>query len=91
MIDKATTTALVRTRRHDLAVDVGRYILESPRIVKLWVTKDGFNAAWETFKRLKDRPMSFTDCMSLALIGRNNIKQIMSFDTGFDGLIQRIH
>ncbi|MFQ6075103.1 MAG: type II toxin-antitoxin system VapC family toxin [Candidatus Bathyarchaeia archaeon] len=91
VIDEAITTALVRTRRHDLAVDVGEYIIESPRIVKLRVTKDVFKSAWETFKTLKDRPMSFTDCVSLSLIENNKIKQVMSFDSGFDGLILRIY
>lgn len=91
VIDEAVATALVRTRRHDLAVDVGKYIIESPRITKLWVTKDAFKEAWETFKTLKDNPMSFTDCSSLDLIKKNNIKQIMSFDSGFDGLTSRIY
>ena len=45
IIDEAITTALVRTRRHDLAVDIGNYIIESPRITKLWTTKDTFNMA----------------------------------------------
>ena len=91
VIDEAVTTALVRTRRHDLAVDVAKYVIESPRVMKLWVTKDSFDAAWGTFKMLKDRPISFTDCVSLALIKKNNVKQIMSFDSGFDGLIPRIY
>lgn len=91
VIDEAITTALVRTRRHDLAVDVGKYIIESPRITKLWTTKDTFDAAWKKFKTFKDRPMSFTDCVSLALMEKNRIKQIISFDSGFDGLTQRIY
>ncbi len=91
IINEAITTALVRTRRHDLAADIGKYILESPRITKLWITKEAFDTAWETFKTLKDHPMSFTDCASLALIKRHNIKQIMSFDSGFNGLIPRIY
>jgi len=91
VVDEAVTTALVRTRRHDLAVDIGKYIIESPRIAKLWVTKDTFDAAWETFKTLEDHPMSFTDCASMTLIEKNNIKQIMSFDSGFNGLIPRIY
>ena len=90
-VDEAVTTALVRTRRHDLAVDIGKYIIESPRITKLQVTEDTFNTAWETFKTLKDHPMSFTDCASMTLIKKNNIKQIMSFDSGFNGLIPRIY
>jgi len=91
IINEAITTALVRTRRHDLAADIGKYILESPRITKLWITKETFDTAWETFKTLKDHPMSFTDCASLTLIKTHNIKQIMSFDSGFNGLIPRIY
>ena len=91
VIDEAITTALVRTRRHDLAVDIGKYIIESPRIFKLWITKDIFDKAWEKFKILEDRPMSFSDCVSLAHIEKNGIKQIISFDSGFDGLVQRLY
>ena len=90
VIDEAVTTALVRTRRHDLAVDVGKYIIDSPRIMKLWTTKDTFDMAWGKFKTFKDKPMSFSDCISLVLMEKNGIKQIISFDSGFDGLIQRI-
>jgi len=91
IIDEAVTTALVRTRRHDLAVDVGRYIIESPRIAKLWTTWEVFDLAWEKFQAFKDRPMSFSDCVSLAHTEKNGVKQIMSFDSGFDGLIQRFY
>ena len=91
VIDEAITTALIRTKKHLLAIDLGKYIIESPRITKLWITQDSFHAAWEKFRTLKDKPMSFTDCASVALMETNNIKQIMSFDSGFDGLVQRIH
>jgi hypothetical protein len=90
VIDEATTTALMRTRRHDLAVDLGKYIIESPRITRLWVSSDSFEVAWEKFTAFADKPMSFTDCASLALMEKNHIKQMMSFDSGFDGLVQRI-
>jgi len=91
VVDEVITTALVRTRRHDLAIDIGKYIIESPRIIKLWTTKDIFNTAWQKFKTFKDKPLSFTDCTTLAHIEKNRIKQIMSFDSDFDGLIQRIY
>jgi predicted nucleic acid-binding protein len=91
VIDEAVTTALIRTRRHDLATDLGRYIIESPRITKLWVEKDSFEIAWEKFKVFMDKPLSFTDCTSLALMEKSRIKQIISFDSGFDGLAQRIY
>ena len=91
VIDEAVTTALVRTRRHDLAVDIGKYIIESPRITKLWTIKENFDMAWQKFKTFKDKPLSFSDCVSLALMEKNRIKQIMSFDSGFDGLTQRMY
>lgn len=91
IIDEAITTALIRTRRHDLAIDIGKYIIESPRIIKLWTTREIFELAWQKFKTLKDKPLSFTDCTTLVHIERNKIKQILSFDSGFDGLIQRIY
>jgi len=91
VIDEAITTALVRTRRHDLAVDIGKYIIESPRITKLWTTKEAFDLAWEKFKAFADKPLSFSDCVSLALMEKNRVNQMMSFDSGFNGLIQRIY
>jgi hypothetical protein len=90
VIDEAITTALVRTRRHDLAVDIGKYIIESPRITKLWTTKEAFDLAWEN-NAFADKPLSFSDCVSLALMEKNRVNQMMSFDSGFDGLIQRIY
>ena len=91
VIDEAITTALIRTGRHDLASDLGRYIIESPRITRLWVDSDSFEATWKKFQSFADKPMSFTDCASLALMEKNHIKQIMSFDSGFDGLAPRIY
>ena len=91
IIDEAVTTALARTRKHNLAVDVGKYILESPRIIKLWTTRDAFDLAWKKFQTFKDKPMSFTDCVTIAQMEKNGIKQIISFDSDFNGLIQRIY
>jgi len=81
----------VRTRRHDLALDIGKYIIESPRITKLWTTKEIFELAWQKFQTLKDKPLSFTDCTTLTHIQKNSIKQILSFDSDFDGLLQRVY
>jgi len=90
IIDEAITTALVRTKKHDIAVDLGTYIIESPRIIKLVIDQDTFKAAWTKFKVHEEKGLSFTDCTSIALTEKHGIKQIMSFDCGFDGLTQRI-
>jgi len=91
IIDEAVTTALVRTRRDDLALDNGKYIIESPRITKLWTTKETFELAWQKFQTLKDKPLSFTDCTTLAHMQKNRMKQTLSFNSGFDGLVQRTY
>jgi predicted nucleic acid-binding protein len=70
--------------------DIWEFILGSPRIVKLRVSEDILQAAWDKFRSLRDRPLSFTDCTSLALMEKNGIESIASFDPGFDGLVKRI-
>ena len=90
IVDEAITTALARTKRHDIAVDVGTYILDSPRFIKLSIDDETFNKAWTKFKTFKESGFSFTDCTSLALTQAQGIKQILSFDCGFDGLMQRL-
>ena len=84
VIDEAVTTALVRTKRHDLAVDLGRHIIDSPRITKLWIGEDSFNQAWEKFKVFKDKALSFTDCTSIALIEMRGISLVPTQLTAYD-------
>jgi predicted nucleic acid-binding protein len=89
VVDEAVTMLLVRTR-HEIAVELGKYLIESPRVTKQFVNEEVFMAAWAKFKNLKDNRLSFTDCTSLAIAEKHGISRIMSFDSGFDGLITRI-
>ena len=89
--DEAITTALTRTHTHQVALNTGRLIIESPRIEKIYVGPEQFKLAWEKFQKFKGRFMSFTDCSSLALIEEHGINRIMSFDGDFDGIVTRIH
>ena len=91
IIDETLTILLVRTKQHNIAVELGKYLMESPRITRITVDSDAFLAAWAKFQTLKDKYLSFTDCTTLALIEKYRIKHLMSFDHGFDGLTERIH
>ena len=91
VIDEAVTTALARTRNHEIAVNTGRYILDSERVEKLSISREDFKLAWGKFQTIKDRFLSFTDCTSLALMERHGIERIMSFDSHFDGLAERLY
>lgn len=91
IVDEAVTTALARTRNHQVAVNTGRYILDSDRIEKLPVSREDFQLAWSKFRTIKDKFLSFTDCASLAIMEGRGIERIMSFDSNFDGLAQRLN
>jgi len=45
IVDESVTLALVRTRNVQIAVNVGKFIIDSPRIEKLIVGSDEFNEA----------------------------------------------
>ena len=90
VIDEAITTALARTRDHRIAMNTGSFIIDSPRIQKIYTDSDDFVAAWEKFQKFGKKPMSFTDCISLAHVDHRKIERIMSFDSEFDGLALRI-
>ena len=90
VVDEAVTTALARTRNHQIAVNTGRYILNSPRIETLPISNEDFNLAWSKFQTIQDKFLSFTDCTSLALMERHGIERIMSFDSNFDGIAERL-
>jgi len=79
IIDESIATALARTRDHRIAVNTGSYIIESPRIEKIYTDAEGFEAAWLKFQKLGKKPLSFTDCISLSQIARRKIGKIMSF------------
>lgn len=93
IFDEAVTLTLARTGRADIAVNLGRLILEGvtrPFIVMLKVGDDGFSEAWNLFIKHAERRLSFTDCSSLSLLALRHIEKIGSFDAGFDGLANRI-
>ena len=96
IFDEAVTFTLKRTGRTDLAQTVGNFILGKlkgyPKLFNLLhVSLEVFSRAWKLFNKYSNRKLSFTDCTSLALTEITDIPFIMSFDSGFDGIIERIH
>ena len=77
------------------AVAVGRRILGEdpfPDVFELiTLEKDALADGWSTFRRFSDHDLSFTDAVSLSQCDSRGIDSIMSFDSDFDGLIDRTH
>lgn len=93
VFDEAVTLALVRTRRPEIALDVGKMILgelTEPFLAILRVNDTAFRKAWELFSRYIERGLNFTDCTSIALMETRNIENMVSFDSDFDGILPRI-
>jgi len=90
IFDEAVTVALVRTRKSDIAIDMGNFILSSKKLRILHVDKLVFMDAWRIFKKYVNKKLSFTDAVSIALMRRYNIDYIMSFDKHFDNIVPRI-
>jgi len=90
IFDEAVAVALVRTRKPDIAIDIGNFILSSKKLRILHVDKLVFMDAWRIFKKYVNKKLSFTDAVSIALMRRYNIDYIMSFDKHFDNIVPRI-
>lgn len=90
VFNEAVTLALVRTRRSEIATDIGNFILSSSIIRVLFVDEETFKLAWKIFNNYADRRLSFTDAVSIALMRIYKIERIISFDKHFDGIVARI-
>ncbi len=75
---------LIRMRvGHRAAVDVGESIRASRFFQIEPVRPADFEAAWRIFSRYDDKPFSFTDCTSFALMERLKIKTAFTFDRNY--------
>ncbi len=90
VFNEAVSVALARTKQMDFALDVGRFILDSKKIVKLYTSEEGFHAAWGIFKKYREKQWSFTDATLVHHAQQHNVELIFSYDTQFDGLLRRI-
>ena len=62
-----------------------------PEIVELiYTTQQYVSSSLHTFRQYDDHNLSFTDGMSIALCDRRDIDSIASFDSDFDGIIERL-
>ncbi|HEX9709006.1 MAG TPA: PIN domain-containing protein [Candidatus Thermoplasmatota archaeon] len=56
-----------------------------------WIDEETWRHGRERFRAYSRARLSFTDCTSLAFIERNRLDAMVSFDSGFDGIVPRIH
>ena len=94
VLDEAVTLTRARTNSVDDASAIANRIRGNdpyPSVVELvYTTPELVAAALETFRRYDDHDLSFTDAMIVAICERRDIDAVASFDSDFDGLINRV-
>ena len=95
VFSETATTLFKRTFRKDV-VEKAWELMYSPE--KAWgqtliITKTYIEDAWKVFCSYSTpkRPLSFVDCLLIAVAKSLGITKIVSFDDEFDGILERIH
>jgi len=81
VFDETVTVAFVRLRNLRRAIRIGEYLRKSVGLIE--VASQNFEDAWRIFKKQKETDFSFTDCTSISIIKRMNIRNIATFDRDF--------
>lgn len=65
------------------AIAFGNYIRRENPYTIVWIDRSLEKDIWEIFKQIKDKNFSYVDASILAVIEREKISHLLSFDTGF--------
>ncbi|KTG08979.1 twitching motility protein PilT [Haloprofundus marisrubri] len=94
VFDETVTLTRARTGSFEAADTVASRILGEdpfPGVFEMiHVEPDDVRTSLETFRRYDDHDLSFTDATIVALCESRGIDAVLSFDTDFDGLMNRI-
>jgi predicted nucleic acid-binding protein len=55
-----------------------------------FVDRTRFEGALEVFETYSDQSLSFTDATTVHLVERSDIDRVLSFDSDFDGIVDRL-
>ncbi|MDP3103332.1 MAG: PIN domain-containing protein [Candidatus Methanoperedens sp.] len=89
IFDEAVTIAYIRTGNKNFANDIGIFARTKPIIFR-FIEPIDFERAWEIYLQFQDKNFSFTDCTNIALMERNGIDTIFTYDSEFNGIVSII-
>ena len=82
IFDELMTLMRAKSINPNKIKDIGDSLLSDKTIELLKVDKEMFLQSWELFK--KSNELSFTDCSTITLAKEFGIRNVASFDSGFD-------
>lgn len=81
----AEVMAFLRRRASSkVAIEAGQNLLKSGQILLVHVAPETHQQAWSIFSRYDDWDLSYTDCVSFAVMEQMNIKTAFTFDSDFE-------
>jgi predicted nucleic acid-binding protein len=78
-----TLTLLARRVNYSFAAERGKSLYASTHLTILRPDRDDEIAALQSFSKLADQEVSFTDCVSFALMRRHRVRRAFTFDGHF--------
>ena len=79
-----TFTLLARRASYSFAAEKARLVYSTTALKILRPDADAELAALDLFEKFADQEISFTDCVSFALMREAGIRQVFSFDADFE-------
>ena len=83
VLDEAITLTRL-TLNCGKALELADAVLSSKFVRVVYVGKDVFTSALETFRQRDGKEWSFTDCVSFALMKSEEVKAVFAFDPHFE-------
>lgn len=83
VLDESLTLLRFRVG-HREAVDLGKWVLQSPLVKVVNVDEKIWQSAWDLFIRYDDKHFSFTDCTSFAIMRQLGLLNAFAFDHNFE-------
>ena len=83
--DESLTLAVVRTGNKEIATDISN-VISSPRIEMIIIDESILEQATTLFFKFFDKRISFTDATTMAIMQRDGIDKIITFDAHFKGM-----
>lgn len=81
VFDETITFIFAKSKLLSLTVEIGNELRSYVEIVK--IDELLFEDAWKIFENQKNTKFSFTDCTIIALMNKNKIKTLATFDNEF--------
>jgi len=79
-------TVLSQRGGEQSAVRVGEDLKAYPYIEIIYTDRGGYEEAWEFFKKVREKDVSFIDCSIVTTMQSEHIKSLLTFDKHFQKL-----